>query len=261
MKIVVLAAIVLVGISVSQSAKAGLLFHYDFEGKELEDASGNKNLGEVRGDPEQVIGPVGMALKFDGADDYIFTAGEGNAVGPLIFTHNAYTEKSMAVWIQADDVDGDHTIYEEGGTAQGYGIRINAGELQLSVRNGSVEATVLADYKDTDWHHIAGVYKEGELHLYIDGEEVASGDAGYQQVGTHANESAIGATFDDDSWGRDQADNPWNFFEGIMDEFYFYDNALSAKEVNDLYQQGAAVEPNGRLTTTWASIKALSKTK
>lgn len=121
MKVFISLAIVaiLIGFIVNRPADAGLLFHYDFESEDLEDISGNKNVGTVTGDPERVKGAVGMALKFDGVDDYIFMAGEGNAVGPVIMTHNAYTEKSVAMWIQADDVDGDHTLFEEGGHAQG----------------------------------------------------------------------------------------------------------------------------------------------
>jgi hypothetical protein len=248
----IVVAIFLVSISVKVDAE--LLFHYDFESKDLKDASGNKNIGEVRGEPQRVNGKVRMGLQFDGVDDYIFTSGEGS--GPLMFTHDPFTEKSMALWVKADDVNDDHVIFEEGGTAQAYGIRINAQELYLSVRNGSTEATVTADYKDTNWHHIVGIYKEGDLHLYIDSKEVATGKAPYQEVGSHGNESSIGATFDDDVWGRNKADNPWAFFKGIMDEIYYYSSAITDKEINELYKQGAAVESTGKLTTTLASIKA-----
>ena len=115
--------VILVGFSANIPVAAELLFHYDFESEDLEDASGNQNIGEIRGDAEQAKGPVGMALKFDGEDDHIFLSGEGNATGPLTFTHDAYAEKTVAMWIQADDVDGDHTLFEEGGHAQGYGVR------------------------------------------------------------------------------------------------------------------------------------------
>ena len=238
---------------VSQPVGADLLFHYDFEKGELEDASGKNNLGEVRGEPEQVNGRVGMALKFDGVDDYIFLCDQN--VGPLAFMHDPFTERSAAMWIKADEVNGDHTIFEEGGDQKGFAIRIIAGKLQFSVADSSIEATVNADYTDTDWHHIAGVYKGGALYLYIDGKKVATGNAPYEEVGSHTDQSAIGATFDADAYGRNKAEEPWNFFQGIIDEIRFYDTAITDQEISHLYQQ-VAVEPGGKLTTVWGKLRS-----
>ena len=249
--------VILIGFIVNRPVGADLLIHYDFESEDLEDVSGNDNVGEIREDPEHVGGQVGMALKFDGVDDYIFMSGEGNATGPVILTHNTFAEKTVAMWIQADDVDEDHTLFQQGGYAQGYGIRINAGELFLSVVNSNTVASVTADYKDTGWHHIGAVFNQGDLLLYIDGKEAAAGEAGYQQVGAHANEGAIGASYDDDTWGRDTANIPYNFFQGIMDEFYYYDNALTAQEIMALCELGTAVELSGKLITRWAALKQL----
>ena len=238
----------------SQQVEAGLLFHYDFEKEELEDASGNNNLGEVKGEPEQVNGKIGMALKFDGVDDYILLCEQ--KIGPLIFLHDPFTEKSVVAWIQADDVDGDHTILDQGGDQKGYGLRINEGKLQLSVSDTSNETTVTANYTNKDWHQIAGVFKKGALSLYIDGKKVAAGKAPYEEVGSHTDQGALGATFDADAFGRNMEEVPWNFFQGVIDEFRFFDNALTDQEISLLYQQ-TAVEREGKLTTTWGELRSV----
>lgn len=70
-------AVILVGLIFSSSAKADILYLYSFESEALEDASGNNNVAEIRGDAERVIGKIGMGLRLDGVDDLIFAADEG----------------------------------------------------------------------------------------------------------------------------------------------------------------------------------------
>lgn len=249
--------IVLASFMVVKPAGAELLFHYNFESENLDDTSGNNNLGEIRGDAERIESVIGMGLKLDGVDDYLFTAGEGNATGPLVFMHTPFSERTVALWVKADDVNGNRVIVDEGGTGNGLAIRLNEGKLQFSVRSGSTEATILADYGDTDWHHIASVYKAGQIHLYVDGEKVGSGEAPFEQIGNHGDDSAIGATFDGDACGSTgRGAVPWNFFQGIMDEIYYYSNALTDEEISDLYNRVLAVTPGGKLTIRWAELKS-----
>ena len=250
--------IMLSGFAFNSSLDAELLLHYNFESKDLEDATGNKNLGEVRGDPERVKGIAGMGLKFDGVDDYIFAADEGADAGPIPFMHKAFTEKGIAMWIKADDLAGTYTIFEEGGAVNGYGIRISAGMLFFSTRNSNNQVDVSANYPDTDWHHIAVVYKAGKLDLYIDSQEVATGQAPYQQVASHAGSGVIGGAHKSDAWGMEQdaALPPAALFQGIMDEFHYYDSAIDANEINKLYQSGAAVKPSGKAVLAWADLKS-----
>ena len=243
--------ILLFSFSISNPISAELVFRYDFESEQLEDVSGNNNLGELRGAPERVNGIMGMALKLDGAADQIFTAEILTGL-PLKFMNNAFTEKSVMVWIKADDVAGNHTIFEEGGSGNGYGIRINAKKLEFSVTNANVQATITTDYDDTDnWHHIASVYDKGEFRIYVDGEQVANEKASFQQIGSHVNGASIGSTVFNDVWqGGEGA-----FFQGLIDEFAYYDNALTGEEISHAYLQYLAVDPGGKLTTRWGKLK------
>ena len=99
--------------------------------------------------------------------------------------------------------------------------------------------------------------KEGELHLYIDGGKAATEEATYQQVGSHGNDGAIGASFDGNAaGGGSNGIGAWDFFTGVMDEIYFYDNAITEEEVKSLYQLGALVESFGKVATRWGKIKS-----
>ena len=161
------------------------------------------------------------------------------------------------MWIKADEVNEDHIIFEQGGSVNGWGMKISGGELYRSTRASSNEVTVTAGYTDTAWHHVAGVFKSGELHLYIDGQEVATENAAYQEIPAHAGSAVIGASYKSDTWGLEIAvgSPPVGYFQGVMDEIYYYSHALSANEINQLYLKALAVKPGGKLTTTWGEIK------
>ncbi len=98
---------------------------------------------------------------------------------------------------------------------------------------------------DTAWHHVAFVYKEGEVGLYLDGSEVItySEDTSvfWSRLGVradHWSKTQIGAAF----WWNRPANGifPANYgdkmfhnqFNGLMDELKFVNYAMSADEVD-----------------------------
>lgn len=78
------------------------------------------------------------------------------------------------------------------------------------------------------WHQIAGTFENGDLKLYLDGQEAASAHTdlavipGPDQVG-------IGADLTYDA----QNPNVPNTFKGVIDNVRIYNRALSEKEFND----------------------------
>jgi hypothetical protein len=80
------------------------------------------------------------------------------------------------------------------------------------------------------WYHIAGTYDDstGDWALYVDGSQVASttdtiGSTNTNDIGFSGNSSRIASH---PSEGR--------YFNGRLDEFVFYDRALSQSEIQDL---------------------------
>lgn len=50
-------------------------------------------------------------------------------------------------------------------------------------------------------------------------------------------------------------DNSYPAWHGILDEFYFYNRALTKEEIGLLIEDAQAVEPAHKLATNWGKIK------
>ena len=93
---------------------------------------------------------------------------------------------------------------------------------------------------DDQWHHIV-VVRNGDTSLngnvYVDGVDVLLADNQADGWG-HSDETArIGA--------RHGTSNPgWGGFEGELDEFVYWDRALSSGEVAGLYAAATVPEPS-----------------
>jgi hypothetical protein len=96
---------------------------------------------------------------------------------------------------------------------------------------------------------VAATYDGEAVVLYIDGdvdkEQPATGDM---------------MVNDKDVWiGASEFWTP-RFFDGIMDEAVLFNVALSQDDIRTLMDKGLgnilAVSPAGKLTTTWAGVKA-----
>ena len=104
-----------------------------------------------------------------------------------------------------------------------------------------------------EWHHVAAVYDGAKKNLlYLDGVEVATTEIPAEpdvQIDFHPEGARIG--------GGPQQPPDW-IWDGIIDEVAFYNRALTPEEVkkNATAPQLFAVEPGGKLSLTWAKIKA-----
>ena len=252
-------------VSYAQSISSDeLVIYYSFNqdtlnGADVTDVSGNGNDGLIKGnDIEAVDGMVGEGLSFPGAaTDYISVLNH-EYVDP-------FPALSMAVWVKApgrgmisswdrseffrfavgDDVGGNN------------GTTFVAFDHCCPVHDWYGET----DVADNEWHHLVAVFDGKEKRIYIDGELDASTDATTEVIG--AGQSRFGfigigseaATFD-------AATGPTWAFNGIMDEYLMLHRALSEAEIehlasgpSDPFAEVTAVDPNGKLSTTWGNIK------
>jgi hypothetical protein len=114
---------------------------------------------------------------------------------------------------------------------------------------GERNYSVRADYPyalDT-WHHIAVIGDGARLTLYLDGVEAASGAAPVPDYGTSAFPFNIGGGGIHDAGG--------NWYTGLIDDVRLYSRALSATEVDDIYQLGFA--PAAPVITSTAPATAV----
>ncbi len=133
---------------------------------------------------------------------------------------------SYAVWINPDSVSGQHIIAWYGGTNQ-FWCRTNGTNLQACLRGTGVAETIVTAENviaaDT-WTHVAYT-RVGTTHtLYVNGEAVGT-----------ATSSAVHdlSGYDGLTVGRSR-NTDYRYFDGHMDEFMFFNYALSADELASL---------------------------
>ncbi len=168
-------------------------------------------------------GPFGSALIFDGTDDAV----EPPSPNPGIY-HNSFSERTVEAWFRADNTSSTQTIYEEGGTGSGLYIGLGSNTLKLAVQAGSNNAQTIAFQDTAGWHHVAGVFDNGAVRLYLDGQLVGSGTTSSTSTGSPSSDPAVGRTETGDASGYS---GTGRYFDGMIDEVAVYSRALSASEI------------------------------
>ena len=167
------------------------------------------------------------ALLFDGNNDY-------TAIEDLFYEGTNYTEVTIETWLKTSNA-GDQIIasfdrseywrVEINGTGAGNG---QVG-FDLLTSSGIVDFGSTTRVDDGEWHHIACVFNNGTLEIFIDGILDASttggnffgiGSTRYGFLGTGSESTTFnGTTF------------PNSYFDGELDEFRIWNRALSQIEI------------------------------
>lgn len=216
------------------------------DGDIAEDSSGNENDGELIGGPEWVEGKFGSALEFDGASAHVLVP-DSESLHPT-------AEITLGAW-----------IYPKGFTPNGNGLLTKEGQYILGLnwpQGGNAEKLNLwltiggwifftsDDPVSADsWNHVVVTYDGSIKKAYIDGDLVNSVDQG-GEVGISANPILI---------AQGNTGVGAQAFEGLIDELAIFNVALTDAEVKDFMKGWGsviAVAPAGKLTTTWAAVKA-----
>ena len=221
-------------------------------GKTTEDFSENGMEGELRGSAEWVDGKFGKAMKFKASSDLVF-----------IPDHEAFhisDEITQAAWINLDRLPGAHAIIfgtrSGGGRNIGFGYGMN-GSNNIKVWTNDPGGGFL-DINDTttalkpgQWYYLAYTHQtdnSGLVEISVDGEVTHSQKSNNPVDPAGApNEVTIG-TWSGEAW------------PGIVDEVRLWNRVLSAKEIQESMEKGkdsfTAVQPGGKVTTSWGSLKA-----
>jgi len=138
-------------------------------------------------------------------------------------------EFTVSAWVRTDSSTEDLVVGSKGlswllklntdisfNNYVGLFVEDSSGNL-INLQNDAV-------FNDGIWHQVTGVYDGADLVLYKDGVEEARKNIGDITLSTNDLKALIG-----------HRDNSINYFEGQMDEFRFYDRALTGSEVSDLY--------------------------
>ena len=240
--VVLVAAFICFGIA--SAAELGLVAHWPLDG-DAKDITGNGNDGTVTGAVNWVEGFSRKAAEFTGGS---IDCGNKEILAP--------SPMSCMFWMKPlkdygpDDVRMNVVYYACGPM---FALNPNHWDADLHAKRplGSIMAWICGPEPEVGtaawtkkhtkwtagtWYHLAMVYDEKSLVIYVDGEEedraVAAGP-----IKPRKNNFLIGS----------------KEYTGVVDEVKLYDRALAASEVRGFV---TALEPQDSLTSTWGDIKS-----
>ena len=213
------------GATLGADPAKGLLAHWRFEG-DATDSSGNGKNGVAKGEPGFVKGKIGQAVKLDGRSQCVEIPKLASEV----------TQFTIAAWIHVDQMPSPKnfaSIYHNNGWKVGDVHLPFAGEegiIDLGIKGNEPSMSVPSFHvKDLQarWVHLAVSYnadEKKEVRFYLDGrpkDVFKIEKAGPANLGP----GRIGAWDDEGRW-----------FNGLIDEVYIYQRALTDDEVQALFE-------------------------
>ncbi len=205
----------------------GLVGHWKLDeasGLTATDSSGSDNNGtlvNMTGN-EWTAGILNGALGLDGIDDYV-DCGNNQSL-------QITGDLTIAAWVKMEPDNEDVYMGIAGklnnATDNGYAlVKHGSNVFRMWVPTNGVFIGVDSDvtYNDTDWHHVAGVIRNGTSYLYVEGFEQA------QPQAVELVESGEFAFI-----GRQYHDYDDRYWEGTIDDVRIYDRALTPEEAAGL---------------------------
>ncbi|MDC1006276.1 kelch repeat-containing protein, partial [Opitutales bacterium] len=191
------------------------------------DSSGNGNDGNLTNGPTWATGKIGGALSFDGVNDYVLIPATSDLDLQTL---------SISSWVYSSNYVQDGFIFEK--TADGnlnsqYNLFFQNSELRFRVKpiNSSYSDTKVDQSILSGWSFITSSYNSSKRKLFVNGQLVASNDFN-ETIATNPNGISLIGAYALNSIGNNY------FFNGLIDDVRIYDRALSAAEVQALYNLG-----------------------
>ena len=238
---------------IAEELEERLVVYFAFEdgaGKTVTDQSGNGQEGKLEGDIDWTDGKFGKGLNFGGK----------NGIVRVVHSHQfEFTDGiTVCAWIRPTLIKGPgewQLIAAKGPDIdeffeillhpQGYiwmGWRFSTGRVAPKKSFNRIVKN--------KWQHIAVSFQRAEWWtVYLDGEVLI--DHPRQNGKLFPVESPL-------LLGTEEPLDLNRYYNGDMDEFAIFNRGLSEKEIKKI-QRGIedilAVEPNAKLSTTWANLK------
>ncbi|KPJ66746.1 MAG: hypothetical protein AMJ43_06965 [Coxiella sp. DG_40] len=184
-------------------------------------------------------GQINGALSFDGVDDYVDVPYDHS----LNVTANGDPDFAVEAWINValfpSGTAGDTARYilYRGVQPSKYQFALdiykdtnyfNIISFAIGAPGGGGTGTISPTLQVNRWYHVVGTYDGYNIFLYLNGEEVYWNYRNYTSQGVWEGSAPlyIGTKVNEE------------FFNGIIDEVAIYNRALSAEEIEQLYQDG-----------------------
>ena len=221
-------------------------YNFDGNGDTVKDGSIYGNDGKIEGKAAREDGVIEKAIVLE-PNTWVTLNGPEFENVPL-------EGITIAVWVNHNDSAEPQSIFDAIGTDHGsglYHVEIRPGGFRWFHRDGAEKEVFNINpgpiIKGGKWVHFTGTYdsKSGTAKTYIDGEETHEAKGGGKLSDNWGVQAAIGH----------HKNGRW--FDGLMDEFYIFNRALSEDEIQEVMDgEFLAVQPQDKLTTTWGGLKA-----
>lgn len=220
-------------VPVGDAGETGLVAWWKLDegsGTRAADSSGHGNDGTLRNGPVWVKGILGSALRFDGVNDYV-------AINNLRYNRKGIPAVTVATWVRTTK-GGDQIIASFGRDDYWHlvisGNVANDGEIGWLVTTDAGLAGVRSRVRIDDgrWRHVAAVFDNGTLTVYVDGEASGTETKG-RSFGTGTTRFGflgIGSRADRFDGNKGAA----GYFTWDLDDVRIYDRALSRAEIEQL---------------------------
>lgn len=220
-----------------------LLMHMNEASGTIIDYSGQGNNGTYNGTLYSQTGKLNTAIGFDGVDDCVSIPNT-----PDINTGGPYTDRTICLWFEANDVTTRQCLFEEGAAIRGFSIYLLNGDLYVGGWNRN-EYYWAGTWHNTPvvtgvWYHVVlklegatGAVEPDKFKAYLNGVEFGSGDGG--QVYAHTGNIYIGGNGGNTYYHDSGSTGAGQYFNGIIDEVSMFNRALSPTEILDHYKRGS----------------------
>jgi len=227
MLIVLYAFLFLMASSVEAFATpAGLVSWWKAEGNANDWVGGNN--GTLMNGASFSTGAIGQAFSFDGVDDFV-SFPSSPSLNVQSFT--------LAAWVYPTATHSMPIFEWNDGSGTAYGLHFwlypDGTSLGLNNYNGSYAPVIASDVVTLNaWNYVAATYDQpsGQTRIFINGVPVADANHG----------SITSLTTADLYLGSRIAGVENNKFEGMIDEPVIFNRALSATEIQGIYNAGSA---------------------
>ena len=188
-------------------------------GEIAKDVSGD-NDGTLKNGASWTNGLKGSAVFFDGVDDFIEV--------PDSSSLNPTGQMTISLWIKIADQDLDKYMRivakkQNWNDSEGYQFEYNPYSDEMTFFGSGASYDRASVSLDNNWHQVSAVVDGNIVNYYVDGQ-LAKSDAQADYLVASQLPLYIGKQIGNE-----------NYFKGTMDELRIYNRALSAEEINDLY--------------------------
>ena len=198
--------------------KSNLVAHWTFDGSDVSgstitDVTGNGNTGTASGTDQPGIGKVGQGYDFTGAGNDAVT------FSSIAFSGSA----TISAWVKPDDLSADGAFRTIIGNSGGDRIFISSsGDLVIRQNASNLSLSPSGVVSVGEWAHVVVTWDGSTATGYINGVVTSP----TRSVASITNYNRIGIISASGEW------------DGAIDDVRIYNTALSASEIQQLYQVG-----------------------